>query len=125
MGFAGRTGPRTTIKELFKATVKALTAAGDDDDEEPKTRRRRGETEGQFQWLARIVSRVSTVKQNFRGRTAITSRYAPIDPEAYAVATKYLSNTLDMLSQLDGGDGCDFTERASASLNFIQPTSNL
>jgi hypothetical protein len=117
MDFAGRTEPRPiSVKGWFKAAAKALT--GDDEDEEPKTRRRRDETEGQFQWLARIIAHVSTVRQNFRGRSAIASRYAPIDAEAYAVATKHLSNTLDMLSQLDGGDGCDFTASASASPNF-------
>ena len=117
MDFAGRTEPRPiSVKGLFKAAATAVT--GDDEDEEPETRRRRGETEGQFQWLSRIIAHVSTVRQNFRGRTAIASRYAPIDPEAYAVATKYLSNTLDMLSQLDGRDGCDFTESASVSRNF-------
>jgi len=121
MGFAGRTEPRPNfIKGFFKAAAKAITA-DDDEDEEPETRRRRGETEGQFQWLSRIIAHVSIVRQNFRGRTAIASRYAPIDPEAYAVATKYLSNTLDMLSQLDSSDGCDFTESASARPSFHSP----
>jgi hypothetical protein len=47
------------------------------------------------------------IRQGFRLWAALTSRYAPIDPAAHAVATEYLSDSLDMLNQLDAGNGFD------------------
>ncbi len=71
--------------------------------------------------MARIVSRLSTVRQEFKGRAIITSRYARIDPEAYAVATKYLSGTLDMLNKLNDGPGSDYGDGFNAISNPHSP----
>ncbi|MGE0280197.1 MAG: hypothetical protein AB7P20_06235 [Rhizobiaceae bacterium] len=79
--------------------VKAVTVR--EDEAEPKERRK-GEADGAFQRLARTFSRRFDVRRSFRGRAAIASRYTPIDPEAHAVGTGYLSDTLDMLHRLDG-----------------------
>jgi hypothetical protein len=98
-----------SISQLFGAAVKAALTQEDEAPAPTEKRRRKGETEGAFNWLARIVSRVSTVRRSFRQRAAITSRYAPIDPEACAVATKYLSSALDTLQQLSNDPGTDYS----------------
>jgi hypothetical protein len=109
------------LKGLFKDAVKALTRRGAADEQGPKARDRSGETKGEFQWLARIVSHLSTVRQEFKGRAIITSRYARIDPEAYAVATNYLSGTLDMLNKLNDGPGSDYGDGFNAISNPHSP----
>jgi hypothetical protein len=108
------------LKGLFKDTVnKALMHRGDEP--EPKKRDRSGETKGEFQWLARIVSHLSTVRQEFKGRAIITSRYARIDPESHAVAVNYLSDTLDMLNKLNDGPGSDYGDGFNAISNPHSP----
>jgi hypothetical protein len=116
-------GTRTitgAVKNLFRAAVKALTQR---DDEEPQSqpRRRKGETEGEFRKLARKVSRRFDVRQHFKGRAAITSRYLSIPPEAYANATAYLAGTLDMLNQLNDAAGSDLGESFDTPQNHISP----
>lgn len=106
------TGPSTNqtireaIKGLFRDAVKALTRCSDD--EPPPPRRRSGETDGDFRRLARKFSHRFDVRQSFKLRRAIASRYAPIDPAAHVVAASYLSNTLGMLNGLNDSSGTDY-----------------
>lgn len=96
------------VKAMFKDAAKAVMRR--DEDEEPEPQRKKGETEGEFRRLSWALSRRSDSRQVFRLWAAITSRYTPIDPAACAVATEYLSDSLDMLNQLDAGDGFDSDE---------------
>jgi hypothetical protein len=93
----------------------------DDEDEAEPKERRRGEAEGQFSRMARYLWRRLDVRQSFKGRAAIASRYAPIDREAYAIASKYLSGTLDMLHRLDDSPGSDHGDEFNAIPNLHSP----
>jgi hypothetical protein len=106
---------REAVKALFKDAAKAVARGGED--EEPEPRRKSGETEGEFRRLARSLWRRSDLRQGFRLWSAITSRYAPIDPAAHAVATEYLANTLDTLNQLDDSAGADYSDSFNAIPN--------
>jgi hypothetical protein len=101
------------VKALFKDAVKALLRP-DEDAPEQEPHRRRGETEGEFKRLARYLWRRFNARQGFRLRAAIARRYAPIEPQAHAVAADYLTDTLDMLTQLDCGNGCDYADNFDA-----------
>jgi hypothetical protein len=123
MDAAEPTKPKTisgAIKGLFRTAAKAVARVEDEDETEHKTRRG-GEREGQFGRMARYLWRRFDVRRSFRLRTAIASRYAPVDPEAYAVATKYLSNTLDMLNRIDSGPGSDYGDSFNAISNPSSP----
>jgi hypothetical protein len=68
------------IKALFRDAIKALTRRADD---EPQPRRsRRGETDRAFVMAAKAIAR----------------RAVQLPSEAYAVATAFLSDTLDWLN---------------------------
>ena len=116
---SARTKPEG-IGALFRKAAKAFLGGNDDEQPQPK-QRRRGEAEGQFGRMARYLWRRCDVRQSFKGRAAIASRYAPIDREAYAVATKYLSGTLDMLDRLDGSPGSDHGSGFNAISSFNSP----
>src|SRR5258708_20804343 len=79
------------IKGLFRAAAKAITRESEDEPR-PKPVKRRGETEGEFKRLVRLISRRFDVRQQFRRRAAILSRYITIPVEARATA--YLADTL-------------------------------
>lgn len=107
---------REAVKAMFRAAVEALTRGGEDE-EQPEPRRKSGETEGEFRRLARALWRRSDLRQGFRLWSAITSRYAPIDPAACAVATEYLADALDTLNQLDDSAGADYGDSFNAIPN--------
>jgi hypothetical protein len=86
--------PADRIKQHFRGARKILEPE-DEDAEQAAKRRRREETEGAFEWFARIFSRLSTVRQSFKEEQAITR---PDDRSAYADAIDYLSNTLDSMN---------------------------
>jgi hypothetical protein len=115
-------GARGAIKGLFREAVKAITRQAKD--EAPAPRRRRGETEGDFRKLARKLSRhYHDMRQDFRQRASITSRFLTIPADAYAFATAYLSSTFDQLNQLndeiDLGD--EYGENLDANSQRISP----
>jgi hypothetical protein len=105
---------------LFRDAVKALLQK-DEDEPRPHSRRRRGETEGEFRRLMRYLSRRFDVRQHFRRRAAITSRFITIPPAAYNAPC---ANTFDQLAQLDNGfdAGDELAETFDANMNlFPQP----
>jgi hypothetical protein len=109
---------REAIRGLFKSAAKAL--AGTEDDE-PQPRRKSGDSEGEFRRMARYLWRRLDARQGFKMWAGITSRYVPIDPAAYAVATEYLASTLDTLNQLDDGPGSDYGGDFNAISSFNSP----
>ena len=108
------------IRGLFRTVAKALARRGEDEPQ-PKTARRRGETEGEFRRMMRYLSRRFDVRQQFRQRASITSRFLTIPAAAHALT--YLSDTFDQLSQLDNeiDTGDDFAEPFDANSKHIFP----
>jgi hypothetical protein len=113
-------GAVTIIKGLFRDAVKAVLGRGDDEPQ-PQARRRSGETEGEFRRLARNLARRFDVRQSFKARATITSRFLTIPAEACTIATAYLSGTLDMLNDLNNDDGSDFDGGFDAPSEHISP----
>jgi hypothetical protein len=104
---------------LFRTVAKALARRGEDEPQ-PKARRR-GETEGEFRRLMRYLSRRFDVRQQFRQRASITSRFLTIPATAHALA--YLSDTFEQLSQLDNeiDTGDELAETLDANVKYIFP----
>jgi hypothetical protein len=120
--FLGSLGAPGAIKGLFREAVKAITRQAKD--EAPAPRRRRGETEGEFRKLARNLSRhYHDMRQDFRQRASITSRFLTIPADAYAFATAYLSGAFDQLTQINDGidPGGDYGESFDANSKHIFP----
>ena len=121
---------RTTagaVRRLFQAVRKTLTARADD--EAPQaSRRRREETGRGFRELAREFGRRiprlrgdGFVRQSFKARAAITSRYVAIPAEAYEAATRYLSTAFDLLNLMNDDAGEECGEAFDTGQNCISP----
>lgn len=111
---------REAIKTMFKNAASVLLRR-DDDEPEYEVRRKGGETEGQFKRTARYLWRPFKVRQGFRLRTAIASRYAPIDPAAYTAPTSHLANTLDVLNRMNDDPASDCGDDFNAISNPHSP----
>jgi MobA/MobL family len=104
------------IKSVFRAAVKSVLRRAETTTQ-PKQRKRKGETGGEFRRLARNVSRRFDVRRSFRARASITSRFLAIPAEVYAMATAYLSDTLNSLTDDIGDDA----ENLNAVSEHISP----
>ena len=120
----------TAIKALFRSVVKAI-AAHTEDAPQPRTRRRRGETEGDFRKLVKVIVRridAGKLRLRFRkraqwlaGRRARTIR---LPPEAWGPEDAHLINTLDLqrLWNSDAGlDGGDFSNGYDTQVDRLSP----
>ena len=90
------------IKNLFRAAVKAMLRRAEASPQ-PK-RSRKGETEGEFRRLARRCSHRTDMRQEFRQRASITSRFLAIPADVFAMATAHLADTLiSLVDNIDSG----------------------
>jgi hypothetical protein len=103
------------IKSLFRAAVKAVLRRAEPAPQ-PKQRRRKGETEGEFRRLARRWSRRTDMRQEFRARASITSRFLAIPADVFAMATAHLADTLNSLTD-DIGDDAENLDAVSEHIS--------
>jgi len=93
-----------TLKRQFRETVKAITRKAPAPEPKPSRRKRTDETRGGFKMAARI-----------------TRRAARLPPQAYAVATAYLSHTLDWLNQWHHHDSDVHEDFQPAPSDYLYP----
>jgi hypothetical protein len=111
------------IKGLFRTATKAVT--GRVDDEPPVTRRRKGETEGEFQVMARRIARRFDPQRAFRGaiRRIGHRRGIQVPPEIAGEGAAFtsLSNPLSVMDPFGDGMGSDndFSESIDATQEYI------
>jgi hypothetical protein len=109
-GRAGDPAPRGVIKALFRLAAKAAAAR---DEEEPKSRqrRKRGETEGAFSLVRKIVRRFNQ-RPKFRQAASKAGRRSTgnVTPETFNAAAFAASPWCNPLNGLDfyGGDFAGF-----------------
>lgn len=125
--FGGRRAGRAAaiIKGLFREAKAMLRRA--DDAPQPKQRKRAGETEGDFRKLARKLARRFDVRQQF-GKVAKSGavrlvRTIILAPEEWGGPDAHLSNTFDLISQLNNETAGDtvYDSGFDAGQNHISP----
>jgi hypothetical protein len=118
------------IKALFRGVGKVLTRHAED--EPQPARRRRGETEGDFRKLAKVIARrfdALKLRQRFRKRSKWLAgrrrRTLRLPPEAWGPPDAHLTNTLDLVRQWNDGAGIDHCGNLAAEPHADRLSPNL